>query len=93
MTAAPEYDLDTQSKITMALCVLHNFIRIHDPQDLVEEEIEEQYQELGRRAEHRTPEDYKTHITREESLRAGDKRDAIAKAMWEQYQLHLQRAE
>ena len=30
---APEFSLEVQSKIPAALCVLHNFTRIHDPSD------------------------------------------------------------
>ena len=28
---APEYNLDMQARIPVALCALHNFIRVHDP--------------------------------------------------------------
>ena len=38
MVAAPEYSLAVQAKLVPALCVLHNFIRIHDPED--EEELD-----------------------------------------------------
>ena len=33
MVAAPEYSLQTQAKIPLALAALHNFIRINDPND------------------------------------------------------------
>ncbi|KIO00087.1 hypothetical protein M404DRAFT_153719 [Pisolithus tinctorius Marx 270] len=33
MVAAPEYDLQVQAKLVPALCVLHNFICTHDPDD------------------------------------------------------------
>lgn len=89
MTAAPEYDLRTQSKITLALCVLHNFIRVHDPDDLSEEETEEHEEELKRRVPRRVPTDFCPHVPRTESQRATKKRDRIAKAMWEQYQSYI----
>jgi hypothetical protein len=89
MTAAPEYDLHTQSKITLALCVLHNFIRVHDPQDLSGEKKEEVEAELNRRAPRRGPEEYGHYVSPEESSRASNRRDQIAKAMWEQYQSYL----
>ena len=34
MVAAPEYPVQTQAKLVPALCVLHNFIQTHDPEDL-----------------------------------------------------------
>ena len=33
MVAAPQYSLKTQSKIIHAICVLHNFIHVHDPDE------------------------------------------------------------
>jgi hypothetical protein len=30
---ATEYNMDTQGRLPVALCALHNFIRIHDPDD------------------------------------------------------------
>ena len=33
---APEYPIETQAKLAQALCVVHNFIRIYDPQDIPE---------------------------------------------------------
>ena len=33
MVAALEYSLETQSKIICAICVLHNFIHVHDPDE------------------------------------------------------------
>jgi hypothetical protein len=35
---APEYSLRIQAQLIPALTVLHNFIRIHDPSDLPDEE-------------------------------------------------------
>ncbi|KAF9487157.1 hypothetical protein BDN71DRAFT_1351245, partial [Pleurotus eryngii] len=34
INTAPEYLLKKQAKMVLALCVLHNFIHVHDPQDL-----------------------------------------------------------
>ncbi len=36
MAIAPEYSLETQSKIIHAICVLHNFIHVHDPDEDLE---------------------------------------------------------
>ncbi|KIK42151.1 hypothetical protein CY34DRAFT_45843, partial [Suillus luteus UH-Slu-Lm8-n1] len=33
MVAAPKYSLVVQTKLVPALCVLHNFICVHDPDD------------------------------------------------------------
>jgi hypothetical protein len=33
LASAPEYTIPTQSKIILAVCVLWNFIRCHDPDD------------------------------------------------------------
>ena len=33
MVSAPEYSVKTQAKLVHALCVLHNVIRIHNPDD------------------------------------------------------------
>ncbi|EGO05085.1 hypothetical protein SERLA73DRAFT_44852, partial [Serpula lacrymans var. lacrymans S7.3] len=38
MVAAPEYALEVQAKLIPALCVLHNFIQLHDPDDSNNEE-------------------------------------------------------
>ncbi|KAF9442364.1 hypothetical protein P691DRAFT_681619, partial [Macrolepiota fuliginosa MF-IS2] len=90
MTVAPEYSLDVQSKIILALCVLHNFIHIHDPDDLMEDsDLEVRDQELSQRPPaHFTSEFWHT-ISWDESKQADERRDEIAKAMWEQYQVYL----
>jgi hypothetical protein len=90
MNIAPEYSLAVQAKITLALCVLHNFIRVHDPDDLMDdEELKVRDEALGRAAPRRTAEEYGHNITTEERDRASQVRDTIAKAMWEQYQTVL----
>ena len=82
MVAAPEYSVEVQAKIVLALCALHNFIRIHDQDDLFSEEEE---LETTRTAPERQPEDYRGYISEEERSRASTKRDEIAHAMWAQY--------
>lgn len=79
------YPIETQARIVPALCALHNFIRIHDPDDLHameagldDESIDgvddgETFGELGGGA------------GRAESRRAEQARDEIAQAMWEAY--------
>lgn len=85
MVAAPEYDLPTQTKLVPAICVLHNFIRVHDPNDDVN--ITEVY--LSRRAPRRTAQDFSTQISNQEKARANARQDEIAKGMWRQYQEYL----
>jgi hypothetical protein len=41
----PEYDMTIQAQIPAALCALHNFIHIHDPQE--EELADEEYPNQG----------------------------------------------
>jgi hypothetical protein len=80
LVIAQEYEIETQALIVSALAVLHNFIRIHDPDDLVEEEDEN----VGlRRPERPPPEaELQRNITVEERDRATTRRDRIAQAMW-----------
>ncbi|KAF9455298.1 hypothetical protein BDZ94DRAFT_1180292, partial [Collybia nuda] len=90
MVAAPEYTLQTQAKIPLALCALHNFIRIHDPTDNAE--TSNDYLVGSTQTHFRTeinPDHLSGHISRAEKNRASIMRDGIANAMWEDYQRHL----
>ena len=83
MIVAPEYGLDVQAKLVAAICVLHNFIRVHDPDDTSDED----WEELERHAPQREARDFGGHtIGQAEQNRASRKRDEIAAAMWRQYQ-------
>jgi hypothetical protein len=84
MVAAPEYSLETQTKIVPALCVLHNFIRVYDSEENVVLE------ELSTWAPRRNPEDFSRQgVSAQEKARANTKRDDIAKEMWREYQEYL----
>ncbi|KIK95843.1 hypothetical protein PAXRUDRAFT_74213, partial [Paxillus rubicundulus Ve08.2h10] len=83
MVAAPEYSLETQAKLVPALCVLHNFIHVHDPYDA--ENISEDGVEPSTHQRQWIPADFGHTITQADQTRAGEKWDAIAKAMWAQY--------
>lgn len=79
--AAPEYSIETQAKIVQALCVVHNFIRVHDPDDfeyerepILDEPDDVAYGELGGAA------------GTSERNRASKFRDTIALSMWDDYQ-------
>lgn len=84
MVAAPEYSLATQTKLIPALCVLHNFIRIYNPDEIIEPAA------LSRRQPRRSNEDFSRHeISDQEKAVANERRDMIAKDMWRQYQEYL----
>ena len=71
----------TQSKLVLAICALHNFIVSYDSDDAIlcnrEETVRQvlpaQQEELGHR------------VVRAETLRSTERRDIIAKEMWDQY--------
>jgi hypothetical protein len=85
MVAAPEYSLETQAKIIHAICVLHNFIHVHNPdKDLGAPETE-----LDRRMPQRSAMDFGGSVTTEETNSANARRDSIAQHMWAQYQEYI----
>ena len=81
MVAAPEYPVQTQAKLVPALCVLHNFIRTHDPEDLDLVDSAE----VECRSPQRQPQDFRVTVDAAERREANDRRDKIAQAMWTQY--------
>jgi hypothetical protein len=54
MVAAPEYSFEVQGKIICAICVLHNFICVHNP----DEDLEVADAELSRRMPRRSTADF-----------------------------------
>jgi hypothetical protein len=92
LVVAPEYDLRTQAKMVPAICVLHNFIRIHDNDDLPE------VHQVPGANHHQVPganhgvvvtggvEGLGGDISSAERNQASELRDSIAKAMWDSYQ-------
>jgi hypothetical protein len=77
--------MDYQARIPAALAAIHNFIRIHDPEELndfAEAEDMEPGFFSGELAEGQT--------RTAEKRRANTRRDGIAAEMWEQYQAELQ---
>jgi hypothetical protein len=84
MVAAPEYSLETQTKIVPALCTLHNFICVYSPEENMGLE------ELSAWTPRWSLEDFSHQgVSTQEKARANTKRDDIAKEMWRQYQEHL----
>ena len=85
LVVAPEYSLKTQAKMVPAICVLHNFIRIYDVDDLPDTPQHSQVQEgpgnhLG---------ELGGDISTAESNRASALRDSIAQDMWASYQAYM----
>lgn len=82
MVAAPEYSLKKQAKLVNAICALHNFIRVYNPEDgddnLTDGHVE-------RAAPQYVRENFATDVSAAEREEASEKRDGIAKAMWEEY--------
>jgi hypothetical protein len=81
----PEYDVKVQAQIPAALCAIHNFIRIHNPQEeaiLGEEEQVNQHVDAG-----------DDNVQQTGFVEANDatnpvvkRRDTIAQEMWNDYQ-------
>lgn len=91
MTSPAEYDIHTQAKIPCALAALHNYIRIHDPEDDGDSEDEDYQSEHGSGADNDVeedepdPESLGGHISNAEKQRATARRDRIAQEMWVDY--------
>ena len=89
MVIAPSYDLATQAKMVPAFFALHNFIRVHDINDLP---LETDHGRRGNREETNRAqgEVLEGDISTTERSRANRKRDAIAMDMWEDYRRTLE---
>ncbi|KAH9980721.1 hypothetical protein BJV74DRAFT_779024, partial [Russula compacta] len=89
MVAAPEYDINTQAQFVPAMAALHNFIRIHDPDDHhIAAECNEVYGGRGR-GPARTDENLGGTVPIAEWNWANAQCDTIARAMWVQYEAYL----
>ncbi|RDX42814.1 hypothetical protein OH76DRAFT_1303985, partial [Lentinus brumalis] len=73
------------AKLVHALCMLHNFIRIHDPDDLDEDDINS-LQHCHSEAAAAT---FGGDITAGEREEASARRDRIAKEMWDSYVAYM----
>ena len=85
MAASPEYSIEVQAKIPSALAALHNFIRIHDPDDWNEEPLN-LTSHVAPNHDRVAPAELGGYISHAERERASTKRDEIAEAMWASYQ-------
>lgn len=78
----PHYNMEMQAHIPAALCLVHNVIRIHDPNDMMDYrqvDVNEPEYNVGTLAE--------GPPTAEARTRAHQHRDEIALRMWEDYNL------
>jgi hypothetical protein len=99
--AAPEYPLDLQAMFVPALSGIHNFISIYDPSD--ESLLHPDLESIGNQSSHSNSEEPPRRsaditemelglaITAEERHRSIERRDRIAKQMWEDYKRELER--
>jgi len=83
---APEYDMDIQARIPPALCTIHNFIRIHDPEELENTEEDVSYDD---NVSGHTGELAPGPPDRAARVRANERWDEIAQAMWVSYLEYL----
>jgi hypothetical protein len=78
----------------MACSIIHNFIRLHDPDDAdydSDSDIEMDDEGVDEESQDVDPEELSAGISPEETERADARRAEIAKAMWTSYQAELQR--
>lgn len=82
---APEYDLDIQAQVPMALCAIHNFIHKHDPGGGPLPEARDYYScDVG----HDIPAAEEVAVEHR-GTEMSTKWDQIAEVMWEDYQCVL----
>ena len=89
VVASPEYSESKQAKFVPALCVVHNFVSIHD-RDAADTPITQQASGTGisHQAAHvELPRP--AWVSEEEEFSASAKRDKIADKMWANYQQYL----
>ncbi|KAH9175876.1 hypothetical protein EDB89DRAFT_1847070, partial [Lactarius sanguifluus] len=82
LAVAQEYSSQTQAQLVGALAVLHNFIRIHNPTDIIYGDDDPQEDEDGPR---------QGNIGRQERQRVDNRRERIAQEMWDDYVVHTRR--
>ena len=92
MTAAAEYNLKTQAKIPCALAALHNYIRLHDPDDTTSDDLDDLDSDTIPNVSSGgvAADDLGAHISAAEKERASARRDSIVMAMWEDYKRELE---
>ena len=86
MVAAPEYSLQTQSKIPLALAALHNLICIIDPDNDTDMDGDYDVEEMAHATAQINPDYLGSYILQAEKDLASVMGDNIASMMWEDYQ-------
>ncbi|KAJ7214056.1 hypothetical protein GGX14DRAFT_335807, partial [Mycena pura] len=86
LVSRPEYSYAVQSKIVCAAAALHNFLRIHEPMNFLDEDDEydvDNHPFLANVAV--VPGRRILAVTQAETDRANARRDAITLSMWAHY--------
>ena len=82
--------MEMQARIPPALCVLHNFIREHDPAAIVDEGYDFEDLRVVHEDGPAVGELSQRVANDQDWQQAAMRRDEIAKEMWQDYQCHLQ---
>ena len=85
LTSRPRYNLDIVARLPPALAALHNFIRIHDPNEI--NDFLQEDPDLGPGFAGGLADGFPNAAERQV---ANERRDEISQAMWIQYQGHRQ---
>jgi len=80
LDAEPFWDFQTQVDVVLICCIIHNFLRGVDPNDSIMREVDQEFSPNAQRQRMSQREE------REENQVWKTKRDAIANAMWQEYQ-------
>lgn len=86
LVIAQEYSFEMQSRLISAIAALHNFIRIYDPTDILDDPEEETSQDDPDSMPNR---DHRA-VGQAERDRAAKRRDKIARDMWSEYERRRQ---
>ena len=84
MVAVLEYSQEVQAKVVLALCALYNFIRVHDPDDLDDQDW---WEETERQPPMLSRADLGSRVNRAEWDCATTKWEKIAHDIWDDYML------
>src|SRR3981189_3020985 len=90
LAIAPHLDMDTQARLAPALAAIHNFIRLYDPDEIIELIDGAEDMQPGTRVA-QTGNFAVGPANAAERASADRKRDEIAQQMWIQYQAELER--
>ena len=92
LNTPPEYDMRIQACVPAALCAVHNFIRQFDADAFNDLEVDWDYMQFVEDGEHPLDADNEDPVQEEQAGGdASERRDAIARAMWEDYLAELTR--